>query len=753
MKINKNGILIGMVFSVIIFGLLLKYQLLSLSVVCALIFAFFVLEKQQKQSIQPNKTILGVWISGILGLLFAVTILGTKILNPKYIDWLIAKGGDSSQHFLGWYFFEKENWHLPFGVIESLNTPVGTTITYMDSIPLLGFLFKLINFILPEPFQYLGWWILLCFILQGVFGYLLISRITPSLSLQIIGSMFFILSPIMLIRTGGHEALAGHWIILAALYVALHEIFKQRLWLLLLTISLLVHPYLFFMVYLIYVVKLFLLLVCKVYTWRMGFIYFVGSMAVVLIILWSIGYFYIGSIGALGELGYYSMNINSIVNPQGWSNGFIANRPNATNGQYEGFNYLGLGVLGLVLLSIVILLKNIVIIKAWKRFIPVFVICIVCTIFAISNVATFDQFTLFSIHLPGIIAKVFSIIRVSGRFFWPVYYCIIFFSLFIVIKKVKFNYLPLLLIVALVIQFIDLSGKYTEYHQSFTKEIRWESLLKSEVWSEIGQQYKHVVFIPAEGKYDNSYLSFAMFAAKNHMSINIAYVARDNIEKRESYKKNLLYEFNSGKWDKQTVYIVNESQSNTVVNHIMTQKDDIYFKLDGYNVLLPDGYSKILNSKNKEYALQNKINYPMYNYGDIIKFGENQNFLKYLGAGWGTIDKDGAWIEAETGELFAKVEKPKSNLVLKLTNLRYLSTQQHNKQDVSVFINGYLVEDVAINYQGYESNIIIPKEIISDELFSIKFILHDVKTPKELGINGDTRKLGLWIDSISITQQ
>ena len=79
-----------------------------------------------------------------------------KFVNPKNINW-IWSSIDLSQHYLGWAAFRKENISFPFGMIKSLTYPYKTSLIFTDSIPIFAFFFKLINFILPTDFQYIGY--------------------------------------------------------------------------------------------------------------------------------------------------------------------------------------------------------------------------------------------------------------------------------------------------------------------------------------------------------------------------------------------------------------------------------------------------------------------------------------------------------------------------------------------------------------------------------------------------------------------
>jgi hypothetical protein len=676
-------------------------------------------------------------LSGGLGAVFYITVLSPKILNPSSINWLLSRG-DSAQHFLGWHFFRNDPWTLPPGLITSLNTPIGTTITYTDSIPLLAFSFKIFNAILPETFQYFGIWILLCYILQGVFGFLLLRKITSNYTLQFLGLMFFIMSPIMLWRANaGHEALMGHWIILAALYLYKSQ-YKHIRWLLLLLISLLVHPYLFIMSFIIYVIKELELLFTRKNTLRTCLIHYFTAAVLILFTLWVVGFFYIGSSGEADGFGVYSMNINSIFNPQGWSQYLIKDQPSATPGQYEGFNYLGLGVIILLICSIYISL-NINEKFDIKGNIGIVFMSIIFILIAISNVITFSDKILFEIPLPGIALKVGGIVRASGRFFWPVYYLIVLFSLSSIIKNTKTTVAALLLILTLSVQFTDLSGKFTEFRTMYSTDIVWESPLKSDVWNKIdNNEYKNIKFVPAN--VNGHYVAFSMLAAEKSMTINPVYTARDDYEKREAYNNKLLDDFEKGDWNSEDIYIVDDPLLEIATK--MKKDSDLLAFVDGFNLLIPNG-----NIHPEFKNLDLDLNGFKYKYGEIIDFGINGNSHLVKNGGWSFSEDNATWTEGDEASLLFPIKGPERDLVLSLKMSPLLGGNIKGQHLIVSANNQKISEIICEASNTYQ--FIIPKDIINDQLL-ILISLPDAVSPKTLGINEDQRVLALSVESLSL---
>ena len=77
--------------------------------------------------------------------------------------------GDNATYYFGWALYRHDT-HLsyPLAWTDRVGYPVGTSIALLDAIPLFAILLRPLSPILPEPFQYLGLYSALCFVLQVV---------------------------------------------------------------------------------------------------------------------------------------------------------------------------------------------------------------------------------------------------------------------------------------------------------------------------------------------------------------------------------------------------------------------------------------------------------------------------------------------------------------------------------------------------------------------------------------------------------
>lgn len=163
-----------------------------------------------------NPIWLTILIGGLLGLVAFLCVYGIGLVNPLNTEWLkLAKndpfvlGLDLKQHFLGWEWYRNAPWTWPIGLISTQAYPTGISVTYLDSISLLVIPFKLISWLLPANFQYIGMWQLACFVLQGIFAALIVRIVTRHVVVIASGTLLFVFSSLLMTRIFFHDALAS----------------------------------------------------------------------------------------------------------------------------------------------------------------------------------------------------------------------------------------------------------------------------------------------------------------------------------------------------------------------------------------------------------------------------------------------------------------------------------------------------------------------------------------------------------------
>lgn len=522
----------------------------------------------------------------LLGVAAFFACVGPRALDTSNIAWLVE--GDFAQHYLGWVFFRNSSWTFPIGMNPDYGLEVSSSIVFSDSIPLLAFVFKALSPLLPDVFQYNGIWLLLCFILQGIFSWKLLGLITESDGIRSVGTIFFVFSPPMLWRLNGHESLLGHFLILAALYLALNKNIIRNLlgWAILATVATLVHGYLLFMVTAVWVADV---LRRKInnsdYSWQRFSVEVASISGLILLVSWQAGYLMLGRSASDEGFGYYSMNLLSLFDPQSFS--YILRNMPICAGQYEGNNYLGLGVLFLIPIVLFILRnRHLTLRNKFRENYLLFAVVFSLALFAVSNKICIGPYYI-EIPLGRRLLGIANTWRASGRMFWPAYYLIYLSIFYIVIRGTNKRYSVILLTMALILQLADLSSGSLNIRRKLmtAPQKTWMITLASPQWEEFAKSYKKIKWYrPKEAP--PLWKDISYYAAIHKMGTNAVDLARMNEKGFIHAIKKAIGNLDSGEYDKDTLYLLEDDLLERAQKGL-TKTANTLQKIDGINVIAP----------------------------------------------------------------------------------------------------------------------------------------------------------------------
>jgi hypothetical protein len=502
------------------------------------------------------KTAIAAGVGGLAGVALFVYVAGLRTIDPREIGWLMR--WDWQHHYLGWLFFRHEAWTLPPGRILSLLAPLGTSIGYTDSIPLAALGLKPFSLMLPVDFQYFGLWLTGCFLFQGIFGALLVGVLRPSLGEHLVGVLILVSSPVLLNRVG-HPALASHWLLLAGLWLYFAKGSFLGWWLLVATASL-VHPYVAAMV---------LGIAGAAHLERFvegGLAPARAALRLAILVLtclagwWTAGLLLEGAApGSEGGVGFYSMNLLAPFGPMGTS-AFLPDLPVATEGQYEGYNYLGVGVILLGIGAAVTLLRHPPSREIVRRTAPLAFVCGLFTLIAISPTVTFGRRTILA--LPDLSYGMLNVFRATGRFFWPANYLIVFGVIAALIGRYRDRTAVSILALGLAIQAADLSRVYANYRQ-VRGDPGWFALsmpLRDARWSELASRADHLTMVPPSlcGPPAGPEVPLALLAGRHGLTLNAGFASRLDLVAVARSCESQRRELASGLVRARTLYVVHD---------------------------------------------------------------------------------------------------------------------------------------------------------------------------------------------------
>jgi len=698
-----------------------------------------------------------VFYSACLGITAFYMVVGPFALDPRNIAWL-GDGYDPSSHYLGWEFFRQSQWMLPLGLNPDYGLGMSSSIVLADCIPLMALILKPMNLLLPQPFQYLGIWVLISLILQAYCAISILSLFTSDRYIQLLGGAFFVMAPPMLARIGVHTSLVSHFLILGSLYLLLSNTKRASYWwALLLSAAALIHFYLFAIVISLWTASLMKQVMDDVQkSLKQIYTEMVIIFILLALIVWQAGYFALGlSSSSTGHYGIGHWNIFSLFDASTWSYllPIIPDVPGyedrfAYAGRtYESFSYLGLGLiicLGFALWGLhyrQVSLKELIL-----RYRYLAIVLGLLTLFAISNNIGIGPWNV-AFPLPEVVRSLASILRASARMFWPVYYAFIILIFYIIIKSYSKRVAITILSFGLLIQIVDTSAGWLPLrHQLMqAKSAEWGTSLTDPFWAAAAKKYQKVVRIDA-ANHNHNWETFAYYAIQNQLSTNSIFLARVDEQKMMKANNDLNLEIKLGQYSSDTLYILENDKAIAALQSLNKQAD-LFASIDGFNVLAPGWLqcTTCLLVPEKNYVVHLMPNYQI---NEKILFSRSgKNILPFvLLAGWAYPEAWGTWSDGRSAKLVLPLPEGRPSY-LTLTARAFVPPKQR-QQIVEVWVNDQLYKSMTFaKDDGNEIEIALSQAILSNRYILIDFRFQTPVKPKDLGLGDDDRALAIGLVS------
>jgi hypothetical protein len=713
-----------------------------------------------------SKSSKSIWIPIVLGIIACLLVVGPRALNPSVLE--LAQGVDPFKDYVGWMFFRNSPWTFPIGLNPTYGLDFSSSIVFSDSIPLMAFFFKAIRFLLPETFQYLGIWTLLCFILQAYFAWLVLGLMTQNTWLKLFACAILVFSPPMIWRVNQHTALVAHFMILAAFYLIFAPDNKSKLlnrgilWGALLSVAVLTHFSLFVMVAAIWAANLvdqILFTADRRAQFKSVLIQVLLIGLFIAFLMWQAGYFALSSSsGSLGGYGFFRMNLLSPFDPKGWS--YLLRTLPLPSDYGEGYMYFGLGLLVLWPFAIYQLFRNVELRAIFKKnILPhlfLILVLVLLALFAITNQIAIGRKE-FGFGISESVYAVASIFRASGRMFWPMFYALNLACLFIIINGYSKRMAMSLLGIACLLQVVDTSAGWRvmrEHISNPSKNVSYELSLNAPFWDEVAKHYKQVELVPPQDKAPG-WDQIALYAAKNHLATNAVFFARADIGKLSKAQQDFMNRLYSANWDPATLYVL---QPDVVLPAYFYSNPgaDLLISANGFAALAPNwktckecpAVDENLRRELDELTKQVMMNKPML----FSKGGLGNRFLIGIGGSWAWPESWGVWSNSGRAKMMlpvpqavGSVNSPKQ---LKL-DVRAFVSPLHPKQEVEVFIDQMPPQSIVLTSAETQSWVLqLPPNMDKRKYLELEFHFKNPVSPKDVGgVPGDDRKLGMGLIS------
>jgi Family of unknown function (DUF6311) len=664
-------------------------------------------------------------IALVLGLAVGLYALPFHMLDPTNIGWL--NRDDTLAHWLGWeHFRHSPLLQLPLGKSDFYGLEKSSTVVFSDSIPLVALLLHPLERLLPTPFQYLGLWSLLCFVLQAYFGTRLASLVMRPPA-AIAATLLFLVSAPMLVRMHVHTSLLSHWLPLAAVYFYFSlDDWRWRRWGALIAVAALVHGYLFAMVTVVWLAHLGKMAALgKLAGGRRVVLAAAGRALLVVLavgaVMWLAGYFGVrGPTQHLYGQARYDL-MNPICSYGLWS---VATKPflcgNRWN-DWDGQAFLGLGtflVLGAAALGAIALRVRQ---RRWPDLSsrlprwPLLVACLFLVAFAATNDVVFGTKELVSYPLPRWWLDKAENFRSSGRMIWPVFYVEIFGIVALFARVIPARWQALILLPAGLFQAYDYRQGIERVNRDIPTANRIHQL--SPVWDQLAH-YERLISVPAPTA-PPGWHDLAWQAAKRGLATNVGYFGRIDPVRESAGRRRWVDTITRGPFDPRSVYVFNDQGGLWDAARARKGPDDVMITVDGQRVLFPGG---------ARYGLVDEPQpaLPALPLGQWRRVSEKDEAAIYLTQGWYWPESWGRWSEQWLAGL--TIQQPAGGSGLERTvALEVVAFGQRPRQRYRVRVEGELIAEGKLVEQASVLQFTVPARLNRHASLSVEIELPDAQ--------------------------
>ena len=578
----------------------------------------------------------------VVGTVVFIYATGGRIIDPTNRDWLML--GDSAQHYLGWAFFRDTpllQW--PIGANPKLGLDFASSIVFTDSIPLAAFVFKPLNVVLPETFQYLGVWIWMCFVLQAYFGVRLLARRVADRSLCGLGAALIVLAPVLsyrLVHQGyGHIALVSHFVILAALDLYLDERGSVRKWAILICCALLIQAYFVPMVVAIWIASMVSRRLAIRDTARQVAIV-LGSLGIVAVVSGFAslgGRLFVGDSSVTPEDFPYRFRwqpmalIDSATDfSTGWS--YVMADQLELFGDVEGFTYLGSGLLLVVLPAVVLSMlrkrsgivsaRDVVVVLGIvaacafvvpsrlfstgiavmlfvvvavfagrsireRRHRALLVAAVLLGVYSMTMRPGVGRRTFFEYDLVPVLEQFTQTFRTHARSSWVLYYVVLLALVVLVATRLPRRLAIGVLALAVVVSVVDSNPAMSQVRHRFTSQPVWVNQLDDPMWDEVVQGRDSIItYPPLNNDLEGRWIHIEDFVQRRGMATNAGYFSRWSIDTYVRVNQRLHDELRAGEFDPKSLYVIFDPDMWAFLSSDPTRFAFIG-DIDGYLVVAP----------------------------------------------------------------------------------------------------------------------------------------------------------------------
>ncbi|WP_439578520.1 DUF6311 domain-containing protein [Elioraea sp.] len=541
-------------------------------------------------------TAISLIVAMLAGGAVALSALGPRILDTSDIGWMLhgPLGPDPVAYWLTWTFFRHAPWAWPPGSNPDYGIELASAIFYVDVVPLLALPLKALRDLVVVD-QYWGPWMVACGALQAAMAWRLIGLATSDPLARAAGAVLFAFQPMMINRMGGHFALVGHWVLLAALHLCLRDPQGRRqglVWALLLGVTSLINAYLLAMAGALWGADL-LARTVRGRALRARLLEMPAVLAAVALGLWLGGFFTLsGKLKPLGPgYGETGLDLLAPFDAVEWGS-LLPALPTLRHWEHGG-SYLGAGSLALLLAAVVALATGRL---RWREAVLRHALLLAALLamlaFAVTHRVAVGGTVVLELPLPAFVQRGADLLRASERFLWPLAYAALFAATAAVVARWGARRAGLVLAAALALQLVDLQDGLGRYRALVADAPRSPAeRLPDPLWRELARHYTRIRAVPA-GNFGANWEEIARFAASRGLATDAIYHSRIDRDALRTLRMAIAADLTAARWESRTLYVLRDEATHATIAARYDPARDLLQEVDGLLVFAPGWHAR-----------------------------------------------------------------------------------------------------------------------------------------------------------------
>ena len=265
-------------------------------------------------------------------------------------------------------------------------------------------------------------------------------------------------------------------------------------------------------------------------------------------------------------------------------------------------------------------------------------------------------------------------------------------------------------------------------------------------WASAAARYANVHSLMPQNQSDR-WQMIAGFAATHGMKTDAVYLGRMSTSALAQAQQKARAMLDSGQYDADSLYLLDDDALVDAARSINSETD-LLTRVDGVAVLAP-GWKRCRECLQVPDEGRQILLAPLTRPGQTLTFNYRN---RQLAKGWSRPESWGTWTEGRQAKIQLRVQPPVRSIVIDA--LAFISPG-HPDQRVIVSLNGQQVLDTRLTqFQGNRLEIPISaalnQRLGNDDRLDIELQLPDAVSPQQLGINDDSRIMGLGLKTLTV---